>query len=478
MLSKKMNKLKKYINQIKNDIKNTKPNSLKINIWLFLAGFSIFILCFLWFFQIIFLNSYYKAYKTNELDKAASELRQNINLNQQKIETIARKRDICIEIYGNNLYAATSSNKGCMEFGNKNFKVKRNFINSGLLEQHYNLINSQYQNETLIYALKLDTDLYAFINASLEPLDSTITILSNQFIITTIIVLILSLIIGYLISKKLSKPITKISNEAKKLADGNFSANFKTDIDIYEINELADSLNYTKDELSKTESLKRDLMANVSHDLKTPLTMIKAYAEMVRDLTYNNKEKREENLNTIIEETDRLTLLVNDILDLSNAESGNATLKIENIDLIVLINQVIQRFKILEEQENYQFIFTHPKNTIIKADYKRIYQVIYNLINNAINYTGEEKKIYINIKENKNNYLVEIKDTGKGIKKEDLKHIWDKYYHSDKKHKRNNYGTGLGLSIVKNILQMHKYKYGVKSSNKGSTFYFEIPKNN
>ena len=478
MLSKKMNKLKKYINQIKNDIKNTKPNSLKINIWLFLAGFSIFILCFLWFFQIIFLNSYYKAYKTNELDKAASELRQSINLNQQKIETIARKRDICIEIYGNNLYAATSSNKGCMEFGNKNFKVKRNFINSGLLEQHYNLINSQYQNETLIYALKLDTDLYAFINASLEPLDSTITILSNQFIITTIIVLILSLIIGYLISKKLSKPITKISNEAKKLADGNFSANFKTDIDIYEINELADSLNYTKNELSKTESLKRDLMANVSHDLKTPLTMIKAYAEMVRDLTYNNKEKREENLNTIIEETDRLTLLVNDILDLSNAESGNATLKIENIDLIVLINQVIQRFKILEVQENYQFIFTHPKNTIIKADYKRIYQVIYNLINNAINYTGEEKKIYINIKENKNNYLVEIKDTGKGIKKEDLKHIWDKYYHSDKKHKRNNYGTGLGLSIVKNILQMHKYKYGVKSSNKGSTFYFEIPKNN
>ena len=473
-----MNKLKKYINQIKKDIKNTKPNSLKINIWLFLAGFSIFILCFLWFFQIIFLNSYYKAYKTNELDKAASELRQSINLNQQKIETIARKRDICIEIYGNNLYAATSSNKGCMEFGNKNFKVKRNFINSGLLEQHYNLINSQYQNETLIYALKLDTDLYAFINASLEPLDSTITILSNQFIITTIIVLILSLIIGYLISKKLSKPITKISNEAKKLADGNFSANFKTDIDIYEINELADSLNYTKDELSKTESLKRDLMANVSHDLKTPLTMIKAYAEMVRDLTYNNKEKREENLNTIIEETDRLTLLVNDILDLSNAESGNATLKIEKIDLIVLINQVIQRFKILEEQENYQFIFTHPKNTIIKADYKRIYQVIYNLINNAINYTGEEKKIYINIKENKNNYLVEIKDTGKGIKKEDLKHIWDKYYHSDKKHKRNNYGTGLGLSIVKNILQMHKYKYGVKSSNKGSTFYFEIPKNN
>ena len=150
-----MNKIKKYINKLKKTLKNTKPNSLKINIWLFLTAFSIFILCFLWVFQIIFLGSYYKSYKTEELDKAAKELRENINLNQQIIDEIARKRDICIEIYGNNLYAATSSNKGCMEFGNKNFKVKRNFINSGLLEQHYNLINSQYQNETLIYALNV-----------------------------------------------------------------------------------------------------------------------------------------------------------------------------------------------------------------------------------------------------------------------------------------------------------------------------------
>ena len=162
-------------------------------------------------------------------------------------------------------------------------------------------------------------------------------------------------------------------------------------------------------------------MANVSHDLKTPLTMIKAYAEMVRDITYNNKEKREENLNTIIDETDRLTLLVNDILDLSATESGNTTLKLEKVDLIKLINQVIQRFKILSEKEKYQFIFTHPNSTIIKADYKRIYQVVYNLINNAINYTGEDKKIYINIEENKYKYIVQIKDTGKGIKKEDLK---------------------------------------------------------
>ena len=470
--------MKNKISNFFEDLKKSKKNSLKIYIWLFLIGFSIFILCFLWFFQIIFLGTYYKSYKTEELDKAATDLRQAVTLDTDTIENIAQKRDICIEIYGNNTYVSTISNKGCMEFGNRNFKVKKDFIDSGLLEQHYNLINDKFQNETLIYALKLDKNIYAFINASLEPLDSTITILSNQFIFTTIIVLILSLVIGYFISRKLSKPITKISDEAKKLADGNFSANFKTSSDIYEISELADSLNYAKDELFKTESLKRDLMANVSHDLKTPLTMIKAYAEMVRDITYNNKEKREENLNTIIDETDRLTLLVNDILDLSATQSGNTTLNIEEIDLIELINQVIKRFNILTTKENYHFIFNHPDKVIIKADNKRLYQVIYNLVNNAINYTGDDKKIYINIIEEKHKYKIEIKDTGKGIKKEDIKHIWDKYYHSDKKHKRNNYGTGLGLSIVKNILQTHNFKYGVTSSNKGSTFYFEILKDN
>ena len=473
-----MNKIKKYVNSLKLNLKNVKTNSLKINIWLFLIAFSIFILCFLWLFQIVFLNSYYKSYKTGELDKAATELRESTILDSQTIEDIAQKRDLCIEIYGTDTYFSTISNKGCMEFGNRNFKVKQDFIKSNLLEQHYSLINEKFENETLIYALKLDQELYAFINASLEPLDSTITILSNQFIITSIIVLVLSLIIGYFISRKLSKPIIKISDESKKLADGNFSANFKTKSDIYEINELADSLNYAKEELSKTESLKRDLMANVSHDLKTPLTMIKAYAEMVRDITYNNKEKREENLNTIIEETDRLTLLVNDILDLSAAQSDNLNLNIEEIDLIELINEVIKRFKILSEQEDYKFIFNHPDKVIIHADYKRIYQVIYNLMNNAINYTGNDKKVYIDITEDKHKYTVSIRDTGKGIKQEDLKHIWDKYYHNEKKHKRNNFGTGLGLSIVKNILQMHNYKYGVTSSDKGSTFYFEIEKDN
>ena len=121
----------------------------------------------------------------------------------------------------------------------------------------------------------------------------------------------------------------------------------------------------------------------------------------------------------------------------------------------------------------------NKKSVIVKADKTRIEQVIYNLINNAVNYTGEDKKVYINLKEEKKYVRIEIIDTGKGIDEKDIKYIWNKYYHSELKHKRNAYGTGLGLSIVKTILETHGYKYGVNSSKgNGTMFYFEINRKN
>ena len=469
-----------FFKELKDYFKNKiKKNSLATNIWFFLIIFSVLILAFLWFFQIVFLGTYYKSYKTNELNTAAKELKADfINNDLNSLTDIAINNGVCIEIYGESpdKYTAKYFNQGCMEFGNTNFKVKKDFIESNLDKQQYNLVNNQFKNNTLIYALKLDSSTYAFINASLEPIDGTVQILQSQLLYVTLVVLILSFIIGYFISKKLSRPITQISKDAKLMADGNYDIKFSSNEDIYEINELVDTLNYTKSELAKMDELKRDLMANVSHDLKTPLTMIKAYAEMVRDLTYKDKNKREDNLNTIITETDRLNILVNDILDLSALQARGTTLHLEEFDLVDITTEIINKFSILTEKEGYNFKFIHPKKAMVKADKKRIYQVIYNLINNAINYTGDDKKVTVHIKSNDDTYLVEIKDSGKGINKDEIKFIWDKYYHSDKKHKRNEYGTGLGLSIVKNILQTHKCKYGVNSSIKGTTFYFEIKK--
>ena len=287
-------------------------------------------------------------------------------------------------------------------------------------------------------------------------------------------VLLFSFLIGYFISKKLSKPIEKINKTAKIMAQGDYeNAYFFIDENILELNELVATLNQTNDELTKIDELQKEILANVSHDLKTPLTMIKAYAEMVRDLTYKDDIKREDNLNVIIEETDRLNLLVNDIIELTKINNDLQNLNITEFDLVELINSIINRFGIMDAN----FVFKNKLPIIVKADKIRIEQVIYNLIINAINYTGKDKKVIINLKENDKYVHVEIKDTGKGIDEEDLKLIWKRYYKVDKKYRREKKGSGIGLSIVENILKKHKFNYGVNSiKNKGTTFYFDIDK--
>lgn len=459
-----------------------KKNSLHIKIWQYFLLFSLLILGFLWVFQVLFLNQFYRISKTKDIAMVANTIKRyekSENL-AEIIDHEAMNRGVCVEVVNekiSTLYSSMYFGKGCFTGKENNLEYKKDFIKSHKIEQTYELINPMYENRTLVQAIKLDSKNYAFINTSMDPIDGTVDILQTQLIYVTIIVLILSFIIAYFIAHHISSPIVQMNKAAKGLAEGKFQVSFKSDEDIQELNELATSLNYAKDELAKTDELRQDLMANVSHDLKTPLTMIKAYAEMSRDLHAKNKAKQKEDMDIIISEVDRLTILVNDILELSSMQSNINELNKEKFDLINLTDDIIHRYNILQETESYIFEFLHKeKQIVINADKKKIEQVIYNLINNAINYTGEDNRIIINIEKEKSDILVEIKDTGKGIKEEDLPYIWDKYYKSQKKHKRNLVGTGLGLSIVKNALQLHKYDFGVISKkDKGTTFHFKIP---
>ena len=458
-----------------------KKNSLNLQILSYFLLFSVLTLGFLWLFQVTFLDSFYRHTKTKELETVAEEIKlnqDNENLSDY-LDELSMEKEVCVEITDNNtfFYQTEYFGKGCIRDGREKQEYIDLFINSNLENQKFRIKNETFKSETLLYALRLDNDKYVFVNTSIDPIDSTTKIIQKQLVIVTIIVLLLSFILSYFISKHLSKPIINLNDQAKNLSKGNFDFKFDDNSNIEELSELAKTLNYTKDELAKTEELRRDLMANVSHDLKTPLTMIKAYAEMSTDIHAGNKKKQQEDMDTIINEVDRLTILVTDILDLSRMQSNIDNLEIEEFDLVNLMEQVLTRYTLLQETEDYKFIFNHnKKKTIIKADKKKLEQALYNLINNAINYTGEDNTITINI-EDKDNILVEVKDTGKGINEEDLPYIWDKYYKNKKKHKRNLVGTGLGLSIVKNILEAHNYKYGVKTKqNKGTTFYFIIEK--
>ena len=268
-------------------------------------------------------------------------------------------------------------------------------------------------------------------------------------------------------------PIDRITKSAEQLAKGDFKTKFDGR-GYLEAKQLADALIYAENELSKVDTMQRDLIANVSHDLRTPLTMLKAYAEMIRDLSGDNPVKRNEHLEIIISETDRLALLVNDMLDLSKLESGKQKLNPTEFDISAKLSEIMDRFKGLSEKNGYQMHFTPDEERIVYCDVVKIEQVIYNLINNAINYTGKDKQVFVRQINQPDGVLVEVEDTGDGIEEDKIKLIFDKYYRSEN-HKREVVGTGLGLSIVKAVLKMHNYDYGVRSTlGKGSTFWFKI----
>ena len=393
------------------------------------------------------------------------------------LNMLAYKNNICIEILKNNnvLYSSGTNNSCILQDSKTIRKNKNKFINGFEKNITFTAYNYIYNDEIFIYGQKLDDGNVIFIGTPLKIMGSISDVIQKEFIYGTFFALIISFLVAYFVSNKVSKPISKMTTESKKMASGNYDLNFD-ESSIIEINELANTLNNTSKELSKTENLRRELLANVSHDLKTPLTLIRANAEMVRDITFNNEEKRNNNLSVIINETERLNLLVEDILDLSKAQSKTMKLEVRRVNLNELVKSILTRYNVLKERDGYNIIFKSDAVFLVKADVKKLEQVIYNLINNAINYTGSDKVVKINLIDHKNFVRLEVVDTGKGIKKENLKYIWDKYYKADKSYHRGTLGTGLGLSIVKNILELHGFKYGVQTSNKGTNFYFDMPK--
>ncbi len=455
-------------------------SSLDFKVWIHLIVFSIIILVFLWLFQVVSLKSYYELSTKSEINSIVEKVKKYYdNSNYASyFNKLSYETSMCIELYNDmtRTYYSSSCSANSIELSGE----KRDFILKNYDSQGYKIEDKTLGSKKLLYGVKLEDDIYAFVQASIVPVDSTVNILKSQLLIVSIVVCILSLVVAVFISKKISKPIKDVTNNAKLLSEGNYDVKFDEDSSIEEIAELNKTLNYTTSELGKTEKLRRELLSNVTHDLKTPLTMIKAYAEMVRDLTYKNKKKRNENLNIIINEADRLNVLVNDVLDLSKYQANTIKLEYSTFDIDSLIKDIVTRYDIYKVRDGYDIDY-EGKECNVWADRKRIEQVLYNLINNALNYTGDDKKIYIKLIENNddNTIRVEIIDTGKGIKEEEIPLIWDKYYKVDKTYSRMQIGTGIGLSIVKNILKMHNVNFGVYGKlGKGTTFYFELSKSN
>lgn len=464
------------------------------------------LLLILWLFQTVYLDTFYKKIKTNELEAALSHV-ETMSVDEdfsQAVDTIAESYDVCIlvtDFEGKTLFSA-DKNMNCaihklptgelvriMEKAGDGevIKIKNNIglsfdkdINNkdkrpNRFEDKMNMPpKDEYESLMLVKIITLNdgTQCAAFLNSIISPVSATVYTLRIQLIYISVIMVVIALVMAVVIAVKVSRPIININNSAKKMARGDY--NIKYDVGSYkEISELSKTLNYTVSELKKTEDLQHELIANVSHDLRTPLTMITAYSEVMRDIPGENSP---ENVQVIIDEANRLTNLVNDMLDISKLQAGVDTLNAREYNLTSGIKSVIDRYAKLVEQDGYKVIFKYKEEDImVRADEFKIYQVLYNLVNNAINYTGPDKTVTIKQIVNGEIVRIEVTDTGDGIAEEELANVWERYYKADKKHKREVMGTGLGLSIVKNILKLHDAKYGVLSKvGEGSTFWFEL----
>mgnify|MGYP000894711251 CR=1 FL=1 len=475
--------------------------SIKWKVFSYLIGFCGILLVLLWLFQVVFLDDLYKAIKIREIKTSGSALEKNISSESldELVSRISISNDICIEILSEDgmvLYSADVL-RDCILHKIPGFEkvrlVRKTLEAGGTLLEYFNrenFRNDRYDDarfigrvpprdlgmEESIILSKIVTDSAGkkriiLLNSVVSPVSSTIVTIRVGLYFITGFMILCSVILAVLIAKRVSEPIEKLNQSAKILARGKYDVTFAA-TGYKEIAELSDTLNYASVELSKVDHLRKELIANVSHDLRTPLTLISGYAEAMRDLPDENNS---ENAQIIVDETKRLTTLVNDLLDLSKLQSGMRTIEAQEYCLTTSLRGIVSALQELIRNEGYTIEFHYGRDIYITADESKISQAFYNLLINAVNYTGEDKRIVVRQIKEDHSVKIEVIDSGEGISEENLPYIWDRYYKVDKSHKRAVTGTGLGLSIVKSVIELHNGEYGVSSKvNEGTVFWFRL----
>lgn len=513
-----------------------KQISLGLKLLLSYVVFAVVVLSALWVSQTFFLDDLYRMVKMRELSECADVLtsysRRNPDTREEELANVAvnaaERYSSCLSLYD------VSNNRGRL--------VVSHHVNSLCFLHHTSLSNRQlnqlYQGalknggtytetsviasdlgDIVVYVRLVDANegkMMVLLNTEMVPLDSTVSTLRAQLLLITVLLLAVSAVLATVISSAVTRPIRNMSVEAAKLAMGSYDVNFDGG-NCRETAQLSATLNRAAYELSKLDKMQKDLIANLSHDLRTPLTMIAGYTEAMRDLP---GEATPENMQIVIDETNRLTSLVNDMLEVSRYQNGVPTLHVTEFNFTDVVRKTMERYARLREKEGYEIRFeSGGVDAYVAADETRILQVVYNLVNNAINYTGDDRRVVVRqslVEAEKKDrpagvgagseriesdgqdrasavsfkipmesgkggesgwdVMLEVIDTGVGIPEEALPLVWERYYKVHDFHKRANMGTGLGLSIVKNILVLHGAKFGVTSTvGRGSCFWFRLP---
>ena len=306
---------------------------------------------------------------------------------------------------------------------------------------------------------------------SLADVDGAALVLRSQLWLITVLLLLFSIILAVVLSRMFSRPIKAVTLAARELASGQLEIVLPVKT-WDEIGELTVALNELSVQLQNTENLRKELIANVSHELRAPLAVIQGYSETVRDVTWSNDEKRNQQLTIVSEEASRLSRVVKDILDYSKLQAGVDHLVLTELAICPILNNIRHRMEIQAARKNVQIQLNCPDVTI-QFDPDKFEQVINNLLNNAISHADPDSAIIIDAAPGQGNIRISVTNSGDTIPQAEQSQIWDRYYRALSVGESQRLGTGLGLAIVKSILEHHHVPFGVISENRKTTFWFD-----
>ena len=329
---------------------------------------------------------------------------------------------------------------------------------------------------------------------SLQPVNEATSVIGNFYVYFSIGALLIVVMLAFIYSNLISKPLIKINRTATKMANLDFSQSCEIKSKD-EFGNVASSLNFLSENLNNAlvslktanikleediekernlEKMRKEFIASVSHELKTPISLIDGYATGLKDNIFDGKDK-DYYLDIIMDEAKKMGHLVSDMLDLSQLESGNFKLVKQDFYLTELIQFTLKKYETLINEKPASLELKLIDSVIVHADWYRLEQVITNFVTNALRHVNENGSITVRMVEKENGISVEIENNGSSIPEDELEKIWDKFYRIEKSGNKKLGGTGIGLSIVKNILVLHNYPFGIQNTKKGVKFYFIVP---
>ncbi|CEO21863.1 sensor histidine kinase [Paraclostridium sordellii] len=428
----------------------------------------------------IFIDKYYLHEKKKTINKIGEEIEdsniesaiKNINSLEEKYKTSIVYIPVNLKGDSENFITQNLVN----EFSKKGISLKKFWISKpkieDMKEKSINEIYNQGKLKYSILAKFILKDNYIFaVTMPIEHSQETIAIINKFNLILTSFSVIIIVILTFILSKKIINPLEKIKLLSRDIAKLNFrTEKIKTNDEIEEladsVNQMSMSLQNAQNELNKRNENLKIFIGGASHELKTPIALIKAYAMGIQDGIDDGTY-----LDTIIEQSEKMNDIINNLLYLSKYEKRE--LKLENVNLKDLLEDTIKEYDVFIKSNGIEVNLNICKDKfIINTDKEGIKLVINNLISNAIKYTTD-KKIYIDLNKNEKIYLDIYNKVNPNIEKE-LEKIWEPFYVLEKSRNKQLSGTGLGLSLVKEILDSHNLKYGIKLDNEYLKFFIEI----